>query len=165
MRRRVFVTVAILLTLATGCRDPIQPPGGTLWTPPATPIAGERWTGQIDVDRDSGELSAPGFNDLIETAGPDWARDLRATATELLHLDAPVDGPAPEVYMVEGPHHVRPVITVTISQLGDDSIEARRYRLVFEVSSDGQHHFVSGKWSQRCHSGRGHRSFRSRLCS
>jgi hypothetical protein len=116
------------------------------------------------VDRDTGALAAPGFNALIDTAAPGWAESPHTAAVELLDLDAPFDGPV-EIYLEEETEWGDPVVTVTLTRLGDDSVEAKRYRVVFTRGDDGRYRLVSGEWSQRCHSGRGHRSFKVSTCS
>lgn len=155
----------ILLVFVAGCGDPNLPSGAKLWTPPATQDAGDaRWTQEIVVDRDSGALSAPGFNALIDASAPGWARSPSTAAVELLDLDRPFDGPV-KIYLSEQTERDDPVVTATLTGLGDDSVEAKRYRVEFARGDDGRYRFVSGEWSQRCQSGRGHRSFNARTCS
>ena len=163
MNRRVaVVAVVTLLSLVAGCGDgEIRQPGAVRWTAAASP-APSVWTDQIAVDRDSGALTAPGFNDLIERTGPGWAASLDTTAATLLNLDRPFDGPV-EVYLRAEPDE--PVVTVTLTRLGDDSVKAIRYRVVFTRGADGRYRFVSGERRTLCHSGRGHSSFEAKTCS
>lgn len=112
------------------------------------------------MDRDTGKLSAPGFNELIDAERPGWAASAETAAAELLDLDRPFDGPV-KILLAERDG----VVTVTLTGLGDDSIEAVRYRVEFERGGDGLHRFVSGEWGQRCQEGRGHQSFAARTCS
>jgi hypothetical protein len=159
--RRKVLGLALLL-LAGGCAgEAAGEAAGEPWQPPAggNP-AGARWADEIVVDRDTGALSAPGFNALIDAESPGWAASPRSAAAELLDLDRPFDGPV-KIHLAEEDA----VVTVTFTGLGDDSVEAERYRVEFEAGADGRHRFVSGAWSQRCHEGRGHQRFAAKTCS
>lgn len=144
--------------LVGGCGDPIKQPDAARWTPPA--VVGPQWTDRIDVDRDSGALGAPGFNAVIEAEAPDWAKAADTTVAELLDLNQGFDGPV-EIYLLQEDQ----VLTVTLARLGDDSIEAIRYRISLHRGDDGRFRFVSGERTQRCRSGRGHADFDVSRCS
>ncbi|WP_117209168.1 hypothetical protein [Allorhizocola rhizosphaerae] len=109
-------------------------------------------------------MTAPGFNELIDTADPGWAKSPETAAAELLDLDRPFDGPI-EIYLHQETKRDEAVVTVTLTRLGDDSIQAMRYRVVFARGDDGRYRFVSVVYTTRCHSGRGHRSFKTGPCS
>jgi hypothetical protein len=100
------------------------------------------------VDFETGEITAPGFNDLIEDGHPTWAN----TALGVAEMLADVEG--------GGEAEVRGVgdstVVVTVTGLPDDSVEAVRYELRFVRAEDGLFRFVDGDWSQRCRRGRGH---------
>ncbi|MER7007308.1 hypothetical protein ABT297_30295 [Dactylosporangium sp. NPDC000555] len=159
------LTVAIVLMLVAGCSDPVQQPGATRWTPPGTQAPGDaRWPDRVQVDHDSGTLAAPGFNALVDSAAPGWASAPDTTAAELLALNNGFDGPV-EVYLHQETDKGEAVVTVTLTRLGDDSVKAMRYRVVFDRGDDGRYRFVSGKRTTRCQSGRGHQTFETSLCS
>ncbi|GFJ86840.1 hypothetical protein [Phytohabitans rumicis] len=122
------------------------------------------WPDHVALDNETGALAAPGFNALVDTAAPGWAESPETTAAELLDLNTPFDGPI-EIYLQQQTEESDSVVTVTLTRLGDDSVEARRFRVVLTRGDDGRYRFVSGEWSQRCHSGRGHRSFAASNCS
>ncbi|GAA4715322.1 hypothetical protein GCM10023263_65280 [Phytohabitans rumicis] len=160
-----MAATAALLMLVTGCGDPVRPSGATPWSPPATPDPGDAtWPDHVALDNETGALAAPGFNALVDTAAPGWAESPETTAAELLDLNTPFDGPI-EIYLQQQTEESDSVVTVTLTRLGDDSVEARRFRVVLTRGDDGRYRFVSGEWSQRCHSGRGHRSFAASNCS
>ena len=153
-----MLAVVVMVGLAGGCAGEAD---GEPWQPAASgQPAGTRWAEEVAVDRDTGKLSAPGFNELVDAERPGWADSPRTAASELLDLDRPFDGPIKIVMAVQNTD-----VTVTLTGLGDDSIEAERYRVAFERGGDGLHRFVSGEWGQRCQEGRGHQSFAARTCS
>jgi hypothetical protein len=162
--RRAATLIVILLTLVVGCGDPIQQSGATPWKIPTSPAAGERWSGKLTIDRATGEISAPGFNDLIDRSSPGWAGAPDTAAAELLGLNGPFDG-RPEIYMLQETEQDEAVVTATITNLGDDSVDAERYRVVFTRGRDGRYRFASGERTVKCQSGRGHQDFDVSTCS
>ncbi|MEV0131178.1 hypothetical protein AB0H83_22265 [Dactylosporangium sp. NPDC050688] len=152
-------SAVVALLLVAGCGDPVQQSDATRWTPPSVP-GGPQWTARIEVDRGTGAMSAPGFNALIDAERPGWAQAADTTVAELLDLHQGVEGPG-EVYLLQDDPH----FTVTLSKLGDDSIQAIRYRITLRRGDDGRFRFVAGEWTQRCHSGRGHQDFATARCS
>ncbi|GAA3295575.1 hypothetical protein Dvina_34730 [Dactylosporangium vinaceum] len=156
--------VILLLVLVAGCSDPVQQSGAIAWKVPATPAAGERWTGRITVERTAGTIAAPGFNDLVDRAAPQWAGAADTAAAELLGLNGPFDG-RPEIYLLQEPDGDRTVVTATLTHLGDDSVEAERYRVVLTRGGDGRFRFTSGVRTLKCHTGRGHADFSVDVCS
>lgn len=88
INRRCRVLVGLLLAvLLTGCGDPIEQPGATRWTPPTAAPSGPQWTGKIAVDKETGAMTAPGFNALIDTETPGWAQAPDTVVAELLNLN------------------------------------------------------------------------------
>jgi hypothetical protein len=68
-----LVAAAVLaLVAACGAENPVED-------------RGERW-------------SPPGFNEVVESARPGWARSLDTAAAQLLNLNRPFDGPV-EIYL------------------------------------------------------------------
>jgi hypothetical protein len=158
------VAVALVVALAAGCADPVRQPGATPWTPPSSPDpAGGRWAGKITAD-EAGALAAPGFNTLIDTAAPEWAKSADTTAAELAGLNEPFDGPV-EIYLHQDGENDAPTMTATLTRLGDDSVMAIRYSVRLTRGDDGRYRFGSGTRTFRCQSGRGHQSFGTDLCS
>lgn len=162
--RRTGTLIVILLALAAGCSDPIEQSGAKPWKIPTSPAAGERWSGKIKVDQATGKISAPGFNDLVDRSSPSWAAAPDTVAAELLGLNGPFDG-QPKIYLLEEPERDRVTVTATVTGLGDDSVDAERYHVVFTHGPDGRYRFSSGERTFKCQSGRGHQDFDVGLCS
>jgi hypothetical protein len=151
----IFVAVAVL----AGCAEGAVQDGAERWSPTPELSAGPGWDGRMSVDFTTDDVSAPGFNDFVESNRPEWAKSAATAGAQLLDLDRGFDGPV-EVYLLDDGE----VVTFTLTRLGDDSISAQRYRLVFDRGDDGLHRFVSGKASQKCQPDRGHQSFSGDTC-
>jgi hypothetical protein len=162
--RRAGTLIVVMLSLVSGCGDPIQQSGATPWKIPASPAPGERWSGKVTADRATGKLSAPGFNDLVDRTSPSWAGAPDTAAAELLGLNGPFDG-RPEIYVLQETEQDDTVVTATLTHLGDDSVDAERYRVVFSPSRDSRYRFASGEKTVKCQSGRGHQDFDIGTCS
>lgn len=121
------------------------------------------WTESVEVDFETGEVLARGFNDLIEAEQPTWAQDPRSVTTVLLQLADREEGEVVDLRQEPDPGG-RIVMAAEISGLGDDSVTAVRYRIVLRYEADGLLRFESGAWSQRCQPGRGHQDFRVDPC-
>lgn len=121
------------------------------------------WTGPVEVDVETGQVLAQGFNDLIQAEQPTWAQDPRSVVTVLLHLDEREEGEVADLRQEADPGG-RIVMAAEISGLGDDSVSAVRYVIVLGYEADGLLRFESGTWSQRCQPGRGHQDFRVDPC-
>jgi hypothetical protein len=83
---------------------------------------------------------------------------------ELLNLSRGFDGPV-RILLHRDTSGADPVLTVTLTGLGDDSVQAERYRITLHPADDGRFRFVAGKRTFRCHSGRGHQTFEPSRCS
>lgn len=138
-------------------RDTGRPGGSATSTTAALP----RWQG-LEVDPDSGVVMAPGFNETVGDDRPEWARTARGVAEAL------VGSAEAEMEVAEiSEHHAgsrRSRVVLTTSNSMHDSIEASRYDLLLERGDDGLFRFVSGTWSQRCRSDRGHQEFALEPC-
>jgi hypothetical protein len=162
---KITRAVVLLAVLLAGCGDPIEQSDATRWAPPTVAPSGPLWSEKLDVDRETGALAAPGFNALIDASAPSWAQSPDGAVAALLDLTRGFDGPV-EIYLLrEGADGKDPVLTVTLTRLGDDSIRAIRYRIALHRGDDGRFRFVEGKRTQRCHSGRGHQDFTTDRCS
>jgi hypothetical protein len=82
----------------------------------------------------------------------------------VLGLNGPFDG-RPEIYMLQGTEQDKAVVTATITNLGDDSVDAERYRVVFTLGRGSRYLFASGERTLKCQSGRGHQDFDVTTCS
>ena len=181
MKRHVItVTVALMLAAAAGCGGgdtsstdpaPTTPAGTGPTTPPVpspdpTPSAGEftglPWEGRIEVDRDTGAFTAPGFNELIDREAPDWARTPESAIAMLLHFDQ-WDGEVGVDLTVTG-DAAAPTVTVTLSALGDDSVAEERYEVTLRRGDDDRYRFVSGHRTHRCQPDRGSQEFTTEPC-
>jgi hypothetical protein len=139
------------------------PPDGGTTTTTAPPRPEPEWPGDLDVDLDTGAVAAPGFNEWIADTQPAWADDARQTA---VMLTPPVSDPA-EVVTVGEPvdDGALVAVTVTVSNLLDDSTEAVRYHFRLDSADvDGLFRFVEGSYSWRCQPGRGHQDFTTEPC-
>ena len=143
MTIHVAMPIVALLLLA-GCTDGDDAP------------AAPEPTAAVVVDPDTGDVTAPGFNELIEASQPAWARDPLDAAAMLLGASTGEGPPPVATADVEGDAHV---VTVVFEDLPDDSTAATRYVITFELADDGLLRFVSGTWGQRCQPGRGHQDF------
>lgn len=175
MRRALIsiaaVTAGCSLVLAA-CGDddppPDTPPASpspagtppTVAPPPETGPPDQGWDGNAQVDFETGELRAEGFNDLIEAEAPQWAQEPVETASVLLHLDRETG----TVDIEEESENGDPAVVVTISDLADDSVAAIRYRIVLSPGPDGLHRLSSGEASWRCRPDRGHQDFDTGPC-
>lgn len=186
MRRHVItITLTMVAAVAaTGCGggdDPPADPGptpaattpapGPTSSPPAGPtpdptapveFTGLPWEGQIEVDRDTGEFTAPGFNELVDTESPDWSTTPESAVSMLLHLDR-WDGEVDVDVTVTG-DAAEPTLTVTLSQLGDDSVAQMRYEVTLTRGQDDGYRFVSGRQTHRCQPDRGPQEFGTEPC-
>jgi hypothetical protein len=180
MRRsliRIAVVGAACGLALSGCGAPADepattppaaatPPGATgppptFAPPPPTGPPEHGWEGTVEVDFGSGEVAAPGFNDLIDDDRPDWARDPLSTVTVLLLLDE-LEG---DLETSQQTQDGNPVVVVTNSGIGDDSVAAIRYRIVLEQGDDGLHRFAAGEAGWRCQPERGHQDFSVEPCT
>lgn len=101
----------------------------------------------MEVDFETGEIGAPGFNELIDEGQPAWANTAHGAAEMLVDVEERETD-----VRAEGDS----TVVVTVTGLPDDSVEAVRYELLFVRGEDGLFRFVEGFWSQRCQPGRGH---------
>lgn len=126
--------------------------------PQSTPVA--IWSGRVerDISGSAWTLAASGLNDFIATAGPAWAADPLAFGHEI----AP---PGDEDGRVEVAWDgADGALTITSSNLADDSAFASRWTILLQLNSDGLYRFVSGTSTQQCQPGRGHQDFRPEPC-
>jgi hypothetical protein len=119
------------------------------------------WNGDIEVD--AGATGAIRILDLDTTldTGPSWA-------TEPIAFGNAVSG-RPEVNEIrsieaEQRSEIEWLVTVTTSNLFDDSVTAVRWELVLNRNDAGQFRFVSGTQTTVCAPGRGHQDFSAQLC-
>jgi len=155
-----------MLAFTAGCNDEPVQSGAERYTPKdPEPSTGHQplWGGKKAVDVDTGELTAPGFNEYVDRFRPAWAGSLDGAGAELLNLSRGYEGSI-EIYLLTEEDDGRPVATFTLTKLGDDSVQAERHRLVFDRGADGLHRFVSGRSTRKCQSGRGHQGFETGRC-
>ena len=126
---------------------------------PAAPV----WVGRLDVDVATGAISADGFNALVDTRQPVETRTAGGTA---LMLVGPDDAPETATGLSERPGtEGRTMVTITKSNLPDDSIHAVRYQIELRQMPDTLFRFIGGEWAQQCQPGRGHQDFTTELCT
>jgi hypothetical protein len=127
--------------------------------------AAEQWPGPSQAG-DDGRVPVEGFNELIETRDPAWARTPALAAAAFYGERDRPPGEAGELSIVEE----RPerddqrAVVVTDDGLPDDSIRAVRWELRFERADDGTWRLVEARWSQRCQPDRGHQDFAPEPC-
>jgi len=112
---------------------------------------------QAVVDVDAGTVSLPELDEISAT----WMTDAVA-------LGDAVRGPL-------AVHEQRTIaaeqlsefdwrVTITTSNLFDDSVFADRWELLLNRGDDGRFTFVSGQWAQACQPNRGHQDFDRTVC-
>lgn len=166
--------LGLALTALAACggdtdEDPDDPPAGatqpapspTIAPPPQTTGPGEGWEGSVQVDFDTGEVTADGFNDLVDAESPQWAESAQSAVSVLLHLDQ-AEGTVDTDEEAGGDE---PVVMVTISELADASVEAMRYRIELAQGDDGLYRFAAGEASWRCQPERGQQEFGTDPCT
>lgn len=141
---------------ATGAASPT--PSATYAPPPTAPPP-RAWDGDVDFDLDSGEVTADGFNSVVDGDQPAWARSARATARALLHLADDDVAALSSQDTADGA-----VVTVTRTDLADDSTEAWRYEFTLARGNDGLFRFGSGQVEWRCRPDRGSQEFSTDPC-
>lgn len=122
------------------------------------------WKGRVDVDIATGTVSAEGFNTFVDTRQPVEARTAEGTARMLI---GPDDAQETTTDVSEQPGtNGRTTVTITTSNLPDDSIYAVRYQIELEQQTPGDtlFRFIGGEWAQQCQPGRGHQEFTTELC-
>jgi hypothetical protein len=144
----------LLTVLLAGCG------GGT----DLAALADPGWEGRAEIDAEAGELTIPGFNEHIDTEKPDWAADPARTAATALQLGRGRDDAGPVELDVLDADVERPVVQVTFTDLGDDSVAAVRYALTLRRGDDGLYRLVEGRYTQRCQPGRGAEGFVTGPC-
>jgi hypothetical protein len=142
---------ALALVACGGTTDPVD-------------LAGSSWEGRVEIDAATGDLDVPGLNDYIDREQPDWAADPERLVATALQIGRSREDAGPFEIDVDEADADRPVVTVTFTDLPDDSTEAVRYALSLERADDGLYRFADGSWSQRCQPGRGQSDFTSAHC-
>lgn len=137
---------------------PSTHPSATLAHPPTAPPP-RAWDGDVEVDLDTGEVTAAGFNDVIDEEQPEWAGSAAATARALLHLPADEDAEVAQEDTDGGA-----VVTVTRTDLADASTEAIRHEFTLVAGDDGLFRFDSGTVQWRCRPDRGPQEFSTEAC-
>ncbi len=117
-----------------------------------------RPSGRAEVDFEAGTVTLPDFSALDAP----WLIDPVAFADAVAGLPD-----VNEIRSITAEQQAESdwLVTVTTSNLFDDSGFAVRWQLVLERGVDGRFAFVSGTWSQACQPGRGHQDFSSELCT
>jgi hypothetical protein len=125
------------------------------------PGAAPTWGGAVEVDVEgTGAIALPGIDEAID-AGPTWASDPVAFAAAVAGEPEVNEQRTIDAAEQEGGGWT---VTVTTSNLFDDSAFATRWELVVRRDDAGSLRFVSGEWTQACQPDRGHQDFRAELC-
>jgi len=121
------------------------------------------WAGRVEIDLNTGAISAPGFNDFVSTRQSVEART--ASGAALMLIGDTNDAPETTTQLTEetGADGTA-TVTVTKSNLPDDSIYAVRYQFELQQMTDTLFRFIAGSWTQQCQHGRGHQEFTPDLC-
>lgn len=115
------------------------------------------YTGGFEVDYDTGNVDIAAYEPFLSEHGAP-AGGPEGAALELLG-DIDSDANVSSIAADGG----RTLVTVEFEDLGDDSVAAERYEIVFV--GDGDEIFIeSGSWASRCHEGRGHQDYQVALC-
>jgi len=146
------LSASLAKTVAQGLRDgALTRCNGTAALPTTeatTPTSESTSKLAMEVDFESGEITAQGLNELIDARRPSWAN----TASGVAEMLVQVEGGGETEVRADGDS----TVVVTITDLADDSVEAVRYELRFRRGDDDLFRFMDGDWSQQCRPGRGH---------
>jgi hypothetical protein len=159
---RQFPTVGRVIFSVDGSVD-----GFYGWLQAPSPDLTPRWGGSLEEVWPSGQLQAPGFNQVVADTriASTWKFDPREAAMVLLDLASIEDSLDVEIEH-ETLDDRRTIVTVTQAGFLDDSVNATQHRFVFD-HPDGVGtpvRFVEGTVATRCQPGRGHQDFRTELC-
>lgn len=121
------------------------------------------WAGPPDADP-GGVVSVNGFATYQNEVEEHWERSAAMTAAEFLRLDERTASSTTIESRAESGEGSGPsTVTVTLAGLLDDSVRAERWRLAFQQRGE-IYVLTAALREQRCHSGRGHRSFSPEPC-
>lgn len=121
------------------------------------------WDGQVSVDFETWQVTAPGLDEFLDADDVAWEHDLVAFA------DA-VTGPVslPETRRIEVLDSAAGSRYVEVTTMGylDDSVAGGRYLLQVTpmATEDGTLRLAGGEFSQTCRPDRGHQDFQQALC-
>lgn len=173
--RRMIVLLSVLVLALVACGDDdtsIVSDGTSTTTTEGTDTSGDEttttettpttsprpaYTGGFEVDHETGNVTIDAYGEFLAEHGlPEGG--VEAAALELL-ADIDAEASVSQIAADGG----RTLVTVEYADLGDDSVAAERYEIVFV--GDGDDVFVeSGSWASRCHEGRGHQDFQVAHC-
>ena len=116
------------------------------------------WAGRVDVDLNTGVSSALGFNEFVDTRLPVEARTPSGTALMLIGETNDAAETTTQITEQPGPDATT-TVTITKSNLLDDSGYAVRYQVDLQQTTDTLFRFIDGSRTQQCQQGRGHQNF------
>ena len=122
------------------------------------------WSGPPAVSERSARLPVARFNEYASSTDAAWTRSALLTATEFAGAEDSEARSTSVRLESEGEARNNAIATVTLDGLLDDSVEAMRFVLSLQRQPDGSWRLTGGRWAQRCHPGRGHRTFLPRFC-
>lgn len=182
----LLALVAALAVLAAGCGDDDDQAGDDAITTTSDVDGAAVNTTTTEVDLQwaaswgeatswdplgTDPLPVDEFNDLIDTSEAVFdVEDLQLLTSTFLRLDAidqlGTEGVRDDVEIdltTEELDGDRVQVNATLTGLGDDSIDARRYEVVWEAVPEG-YRLVDGQVTVRCVEGRGHQDFSPEPC-
>lgn len=120
------------------------------------------YTDGFEVDHETGNVNIDAYAAFLgEHGAPEGGAE--EAALELLTGGDSSPDVTPQVSSIAADGG-RTVVTVEFEDLGDDSVAAERYEIVF-VGGDGEDLIIeSGSWASRCQEGRGHQDYEVALC-
>ncbi len=132
---------------------------------PAPPIDPDGlWDGDLDIDLDTGKITAEGFNEYVEANQPTWADSPSTASSALVRYTGPEWPPEVATISIEQVDVNTWLTEFTRGPLPDDSAGAVRYELRFATAGDGRLRFARGQMTWRCARGLDTTTFHNTPC-
>lgn len=129
------------------------------------------WLDAPAWDADGAMINVDDFNAFSAAERPCYRHYPATAAQAVLGMDPTGASPQSQFLLRYGPGagSGETDVVITVESLGDDSVEATRYRLTFGDEmvlggTPGVHRLLAGLREFRCHEGRGHTEWGPSLC-
>lgn len=129
------------------------------------------WPAMPSWNADGSMSNVDDYNDFVASERPCYRHYPEAAAQAILGMDPTGASPQSQFLLRYGPSagSGETDVIITVETLGDDSVEATRYRFTFADEAvlggtPGVHRLLVGLREVRCHEGRGHTDWGTDLC-